>query len=96
MYSETPQCIVAEVDRSALAEMQELFKNHANGFQVLNTWSEIVNFTAVTTVVLINGDGEFRDRFNLGSKFDGSIKVNLPKHSATTFLVPSSWHSQWQ
>lgn len=58
------------------------------------TWSEIVNLTAVTTVVLIKGDGEFKDRLSLGKRFDGSISVSLPKHSATTFLVPSSTHSQ--
>lgn len=60
------------------------------------TWSEMVNLTAVTTVVLIKGDGELRDRFSLGKRFAGSINVNLPKHSATTFLVPSSTHSQWR
>lgn len=60
------------------------------------TWSEMVNLTAVTTVVLINGDGELRDRFNLGKRLAGSINVSLPKHSATTFLVPSSTHSQWR
>lgn len=76
----------------------KVFKNSpmhclSNGSMV-DGWSEIVNFTAVTTVVLISGDGETRERFSFGNKCGGSISVSLPRHSATTFRVPSSLHSQ--
>lgn len=53
-----------------------------------------MNLTAVTTVVLINGDGDNRDSCSFGNKFAGSISVSFPRHSATTFRVPSSLHSQ--
>lgn len=54
----------------------------------------MVNFTAVTVVVLMRADGDLSDSCNLGNKVAGSIRVNLPRHSATTFRVPSSVHSQ--
>lgn len=57
-------------------------------------WSEIVNLTAVTTVVLIKADGLLSAARRRGSKPSGSVSVSLPKHSATTFRVPSSLHSQ--
>merc|ERR1711936_408765 len=56
-------------------------------------WSEIVNFMAVTTVVLIRAEGEFKDAFSFGRRASGDIKHSFPRHSATTFLVPSSTHS---
>jgi hypothetical protein len=59
------------------------------------TWSEMVNLTAVTTVLLVRAEGDDRYPFNIGNNSAGLINVNLPKHSATTFLVPSSGHSQW-
>ena len=52
------------------------------------TWSLMVNFIAVTTVVRIRGDGEFNAAWSLGNSWSGSIKQSFPKHSATTFLVP--------
>ena len=54
----------------------------------------MVNLTAVTTVVRINPEGDFKDSCNLGKSVAGSIKVNFPRHSATTLRVPSSVHSQ--
>jgi hypothetical protein len=60
------------------------------------TWSEMVNLTAVTTVVLIRADSDTSDSCNLGNKLAGSIRVSFPRHSATTFRVPSSPHSQWR
>jgi hypothetical protein len=59
-----------------------------------STWSEMVNLTAVTTVVLISAESDTSDSCNLGSKLAGSIRVSFPRHSATTFRVPSSPHSQ--
>jgi len=59
-----------------------------------STWSEMVNLTAVTTVVLIRAESDTNDSCNLGSKLAGSIRVSFPRHSATTFRVPSSPHSQ--
>ena len=56
-------------------------------------WSEMVNFMAVTTVVLMSADCDVREAFNLGSRAAGDIRQSLPRHSATTFLVPSSVHS---
>jgi hypothetical protein len=54
----------------------------------------MVNLTAVTTVVLIRAESDTSDSCNLGNKFAGSIRVSFPRHSATTFRVPSSPHSQ--
>ena len=56
-------------------------------------WSEMVNFMAVTTVVLMSADCDVREAFNLGSRAAGDIRQSFPRHSATTFLVPSSVHS---
>ena len=56
-------------------------------------WSEMVNFMAVTTVVLMRGEAEDRDDFSLGRRVSGDMRQSLPRHSATTFLVPSSAHS---
>ena len=56
-------------------------------------WSEMVNFIAVTTVVLMSADCDVREAFNLGSRAAGDIRQSFPRHSATTFLVPSSVHS---
>lgn len=53
----------------------------------------MVNFMAVTTVVLISADWEVRDAFSLGRRAAGDMRQSLPRHSATTFLVPSSVHS---
>ena len=55
----------------------------------------MVNLIAVTTVLLVNEDCEPRLCFKLASRAAGSISVNLPRHSDTTFRVPSSGHSQW-
>lgn len=33
--------------------------------------------------------------FSLGNSCAGLTKVSFPRHSATRFLVPSSWHSQF-
>ena len=33
---------------------------------------------------------------NCSSRLTGSISVSFPRHSATTFLVPSSLLSQWE
>jgi hypothetical protein len=54
----------------------------------------MVNLTAVTTVVLIRAESDTSDSCNLGNKFAGSMRVSFPRHSATTFRVPSSPHSQ--
>ena len=56
-------------------------------------WSEMVNFMAVTTVVLISADWEVREAFSLGRRAAGDMRQSFPRHSATTFLVPSSVHS---
>ena len=48
---------------------------------------------AVTTVVLMSADCDVREAFNLGSRAAGDIRQSFPRHSATTFLVPSSVHS---
>ena len=53
----------------------------------------MVNFIAVTTVVLISADWEVREAFSLGRRAAGDMRQSLPRHSATTFLVPSSVHS---
>ena len=57
-------------------------------------WSEMVNFMAVTTVVLINGDCEDKEFRSSGKSLSGHIRQSFPRHSATTFRVPSSLHSQ--
>ena len=49
---------------------------------------EIVNFMAVTTVVLLRGEGDVNAAWSWGNKFSGHIRQSLPKHSATTFRVP--------
>ena len=59
------------------------------------TWSDIVNLMAVTTVLRVRADWELRWFLRLVRRFAGSIRVNFPRHSDTTFLVPSSGHSQW-
>ena len=56
-------------------------------------WSEMVNFMAVTTVVLMRAEGEPRLTLSLGRSDSGDMRQSLPRHSATTFLVPSSVHS---
>ena len=56
--------------------------------QVLVTWSEMVNFMAVTTVVRLSAEGEDKAERNSGSRRWGSIRQSLPRHSATTFRVP--------
>ena len=43
---------------------------------------------AVTTVVLIRGEGDVNAAWSWGNKFSGHIRQSLPKHSATTFRVP--------
>ena len=48
---------------------------------------------AVTTVVLMSADCDVREAFNLGSRAAGDMRQSFPRHSATTFLVPSSVHS---
>lgn len=55
----------------------------------------MVNLIAVTTVLLVRADCDVRCVFKLASNVCGSIRVSLPRHSDTTFLVPSSGHSQW-
>ena len=50
---------------------------------------------AVTTVLRVRAEGDVRCCLRLPSSVLGSIRVSLPKHSDTTFLVPSSGHSQW-
>lgn len=47
------------------------------------TWSEIVNLTAVTAVVLVSASGDLRNSFRCGSNDSGSNRHNFPKHSAT-------------
>ena len=59
------------------------------------TWSEMVNLIAVTTVLRMRADSDERYFLSLGSSSSALTRVSLPRHSATTFLVPSSWHSQW-
>ncbi len=49
-------------------------------------WSEMVNFMAVTTVVLMRAEGEPRLALSLGRSDSGDMRQSLPKHSATTFL----------
>ena len=51
-------------------------------------WSEMVNFMAVTTVVLMRAEGDDSAILSLGRRFSGSIRHNLPRHSATTLRVP--------
>ena len=48
----------------------------------------------VTTVVLRSAEGAVSAFLSSPRSFSGSMRQSLPKHSATTFLVPSSWHSQ--
>ena len=36
---------------------------------------------------------DVREAFNLGSRAAGDMRQSFPRHSATTFLVPSSVHS---
>ena len=50
---------------------------------------------AVTTVLRVRADWELRWFLRLVRRLAGSIRVNFPRHSDTTFLVPSSGHSQW-
>ena len=52
-----------------------------------------MNFIAVTTVVLISADWDVREAFSLGRRAAGDMRQSFPRHSATTFLVPSSVHS---
>ena len=56
--------------------------------KVIQTWSEMVNFMAVTTVVRLRAEGEARADLSSGRSRWGSIKQSLPRHSATTFRVP--------
>ena len=53
-------------------------------------WSDMVYFSAVTTVLLTKVESDLRFSLSLGRSVSGSTRVSLPKHSATTFLVPSS------
>lgn len=46
----------------------------------------MVNFMAVTTVVLIRAEGEPRLTLSLGRSVSGDMRQSLPRHSATTFL----------
>ena len=50
----------------------------------------MVNFIAVTTVVLIRAEGDPKETLSLGKSVSGDMRQSFPKHSATTFLVPSS------
>ena len=53
-------------------------------------WSDMVYLSAVTTVLRTNIDSDLRFSLSLGRRVWGSTRVSLPRHSATTFLVPSS------
>lgn len=59
-----------------------------------HAWSDMVNLIAVTTVERVRGDSSDRCCCRLRRSVAGSIRVSLPRHSATTFRVPSSGHSQ--
>lgn len=53
------------------------------------TWSVIVNFIAVTILLRMSEDWDFRPAWSSGNSLWGSTKQSLPKHSATTLRVPT-------
>jgi hypothetical protein len=54
-----------------------------------STWSDMVNFMAVTTVVRLSAECEDKAARKSGRSLGGSIRHSLPRHSATTLRVPA-------